>query len=48
MFIEFKCPPEVTREMAAVDIQLYMKMLSAYKAITGSEQNQAIKGLLGK
>ena len=48
MFIEFKCPPEVTREMSAIDIELYMKMLSAYKAITGSENNKAITGLLGR
>jgi len=47
MFIEFKCPPEVTRKMSAVDIGTYMKMLSVYKDITGSEQNQAIKGLFG-
>jgi hypothetical protein len=48
MFIEFKCPPEATRKMSAVDIETYMKMLSAYKAVTGSENNKAITGLLGK
>jgi len=48
MAIEFKIPPNITREMDAIDIELYMKMLSTYKAITGSEQNQAIKGLFGK
>jgi len=48
MAIEFKMSPEETRRMDAVDIELYMKMLSLYKTITGSEQNQAIKGLFGK
>ena len=48
MFVEFKCPPSVTREMDAVDIETYMKMLHIYKMITGSEQSKSIKGLLGK
>jgi len=48
MLIEFKIPPSVTRAMDAVDIDLFMQMLSTYKAITGSEQSRSIKGLLGK
>jgi len=46
MAIEFKISPMKVREMSAVDVELYMEMLSTYKKITGSEQNQAIKGLL--
>ena len=45
MAIEFKIPPNETREMEAIDIESYMKMLSVYKKIIGSEQSQNIKGL---
>jgi len=47
MAIEFKMSPREVREMDAVDIELYMKMLSTYKMITGSETQKSIKGLLG-